>query len=149
MTTLGYLDSFQVGSYFLKKNLHRSYMSLVLFSKKKLLTRTVTHPDLQTRGEPGHPDPEIRGGRSQKNVFSAVRASVWSKNKGALPWIRHCSKNSWNWPQLFRERLSEKSAQSRKVLWVVLSSLFFKEIWKNDTRDHGRMFVSAKGKQKQ
>ena len=26
--------------------------------------------------------------------------------------------------------------QSRKVLWVVLSSLFFKEIWKNDRRDH-------------
>ena len=37
--------------------------------------------------------------------------------------------------------------QPRKVLWVVLSSLFFKEIWKNDRRDHGRMFASAKGKQ--
>ena len=37
--------------------------------------------------------------------------------------------------------------QSRKVLWVVLSSLSFKEIWKNDTRGHGRMFASAKGKQ--
>ena len=36
----------------------------------------------------------------------------------------------------------------RKVWWVVLSSLFFKEIWKNDTRGHGCMFVSAKGKQK-
>ena len=32
--------------------------------------------------------------------------------------------------QLFRERLSEKvhARQSRKVLWVVLSALFFKEI---------------------
>ena len=31
--------------------------------------------------------------------------------------------------QLFRERSSEKvKRQSRKVLWVVLSSLFFKEI---------------------
>ena len=38
--------------------------------------------------------------------------------------------------------------QSRKVLWVVLSSLFFKEIWKNGTRGHGRMFASAKGKQR-
>ena len=43
-------------------------------------------PDLQMRGGPGHPDPEIREGggvegRSQK-IFSALRPSVWSKNKG-------------------------------------------------------------------
>ena len=25
----------------------------------------------------------------------------------------------------------------RKVLWAVLNSLFFKEVWKNDTRGHG------------
>ena len=37
--------------------------------------------------------------------------------------------------------------QSRKVLWVVLGSLFFKESWKNGTRGHGHMFASAKGKQ--
>ena len=37
--------------------------------------------------------------------------------------------------------------QSRKVLWVILSSLFFKEICENGTRGHGRMFSSAKGKQ--
>ena len=36
--------------------------------------------------------------------------------------------------------------QTRKVLWVVLSSLLFKEIWKNGTRGHGRMFARAKGK---
>ena len=48
--------------------------------------------------------------------------------------------------QLFRESLSEK-VQSRKVLWVVLSSLLFKESWYNDTRGHGHMFASAKGKQ--
>ena len=35
------------------------------------------------------------GGRSPKNIFSALRASVWSKNKGGRvgppdpPWIRH------------------------------------------------------------
>ena len=34
----------------------------------------------------------------------------------------------------------------RKVLWVVLSSLFFKEICKNGTRGHGHMFTIAKGK---
>ena len=51
--------------------------------------------------------------------------------------------------QLFRERLCRKKCtrQSRKVLWVVLSSLSFKEIWKNVTRGHGRMFASARGKQ--
>ena len=42
-------------------------------------------PDLQMAGGGGngHPEPEIRrgGGRSQKKN-SAIRASVWSKNKG-------------------------------------------------------------------
>ena len=38
--------------------------------------------------------------------------------------------------------------QSRKVLWVVLSSLFFKEIWENGTRGHGNMSESAKGSNK-
>ena len=33
--------------------------------------------------------------------------------------------------------------QSRKVLWVVFSSLFFKEISNNGKRGHGRMFASA------
>ena len=37
--------------------------------------------------------------------------------------------------------------QSRKVLWVVLSSLFFKEIWKDGTRSRGRVFAGAEGKQ--
>ena len=37
--------------------------------------------------------------------------------------------------------------QSRKVLWVVLDALFFKEIWKNGIGGHGHMFASAKGKQ--
>ena len=35
-------------------------------------------------GGGGHPDPEIRGegARSPKKFYSALRASVWSKNKG-------------------------------------------------------------------
>ena len=58
-------------------------------------------PDLQIRGWGGgeggvHPDPEIAGGElSQKHFFSALQASVRSKNKvgggagspGPLPWI--------------------------------------------------------------
>ena len=47
------------------------------------------------------PDLEIRdgGGQSPKKIFSALRASVWSKTKGRLgplgplPWIRHCIVN--------------------------------------------------------
>ena len=40
-------------------------------------------PDLQIReGGGGHPDPEIRGGRSLKKFFSPLRVSFWSKNKG-------------------------------------------------------------------
>lgn len=40
-----------------------------------------------------HPDPEIRGGGGclKNNFVSAQRASVWSKNGGGLPWIRHCT----------------------------------------------------------
>ena len=50
--------------------------------------------------------------------------------------------------QLFEKGCrKECTRQSRKVLWVVLSSLFFKEIWKNGTRGHGCMFARAKGKQ--
>ena len=30
----------------------------------------------------------------------------------------------------------KRTRQSRKVLWVALNSLFFKEIWKNGTRGH-------------
>ena len=37
--------------------------------------------------------------------------------------------------------------QSWKVLWVVLRSLCFKEIWKNGARGHRRMFAPAKGEQ--
>ena len=39
--------------------------------------------------------------------------------------------------------------QCRKVLQVVLSSLFFKEICKNGTRGHGLMIIIAKGKKQQ
>ena len=42
----------------------------------------VADPDLQIRGGGGHPDPEIRGGGGvKKKFFSALRASVWAKNK--------------------------------------------------------------------
>ena len=37
------------------------------------------------KGRPGHPDKGVGGGRSQKRLFAAFRASVWSKNKGGPP----------------------------------------------------------------
>ena len=65
---------------------------------KGKLNATVAHPDLQIRegGWGGHPHPEIRGWAVSKKLFSALRASVWSKRSGEpgpsgpLPWIRHC-----------------------------------------------------------
>ena len=52
----------------------------------------VADPDLQIKEGPGHPDPEIMGrggGRgegclSPKKIFTALRASVWSNNKGGV-----------------------------------------------------------------
>ena len=45
----------------------------------------VPDPDLEVRGGRGDgpPDPEISGGGAVfKKFFSALRVSVWSKNKG-------------------------------------------------------------------
>jgi len=44
----------------------------------------VADPDLQIREGPGHPDPEmgVGWGQSQKKIFSALQASVWSNNIG-------------------------------------------------------------------
>ena len=40
--------------------------------------------DLQIREGGGHPDPKMKGLRSPKNFFSAIRVSVWFKNNGGL-----------------------------------------------------------------
>ena len=44
----------------------------------------MTDPDLQMGGGGDLPDPEIRGTRLgfQKNIFSVLWGSVWSKNEG-------------------------------------------------------------------
>ena len=50
--------------------------------------KSVPDPDLEIKGGGGggHPDPEIRGRSPVSKIsFSALRASVWSKNKGDLP----------------------------------------------------------------
>ena len=43
---------------------------------------SVPHPDLEISGGGGHPDPEICRGAVSKTFFSALWASVWSKNEG-------------------------------------------------------------------
>ena len=56
-----------------------------------------------------------------------------------------------NWPiyRYFEKDCRKKcTRQSRTVSWVVLNALSFKEVWKNDTRGHGRMFVGAKKRNK-
>ena len=42
------------------------------------LYKTVADPDLQIRGEPGHPDPDITGGGNglKKNCFSPLGLSL-------------------------------------------------------------------------
>ena len=51
-------------------------------------------------GGDGHPDPEIRGGPASKKIFSVLRASFWSKNKGGPappgPSPGFCSRTSTN-----------------------------------------------------
>ncbi len=42
-------------------------------------------PDLQIRGGPDHPDPEIRWGPALKNNFLTLWASIWPKNKVPPP----------------------------------------------------------------
>ena len=80
-------------------------------------------------------------------------AKFWGVNKvnyglcenGELKKNSRPEKNAYSY---FEKGCREKcTRQSRKVLWVVLSLLFFKGIWKNDTIGHGQMFASAKGKQ--
>ena len=65
----------------------------------RLCSKGTNHCRIQTLryGGPGHPDPEIRGGGRGWLVkkISALRVSVWLKNKGSgapwpLPWIVHC-----------------------------------------------------------
>ena len=59
------------------------------------LYKTVTAPDLQIRGEPSHPDPEIKGGGavSKKKLFQpfgpqvglTIRGEGWGGGGGPSP----------------------------------------------------------------
>ena len=45
----------------------------------------MTDPDLQIRGEPGHPGPEIRGGGVSKNFFRPFGPQFGLKIRGPSP----------------------------------------------------------------
>ena len=91
----------------------------------------MTDPDLQIRGEPGHPGPEIRvggGGGSQKIFFRPFGPQFSLKIRGPSPGSDNAVRIVETDHSYFEKGCRKKSAQSRKVLWVVLSSLFFTEI---------------------
>ena len=46
------------------------------------------HPDLEIRGG-NHPEPLIGGGGVSKKIFSALWASVWSKNRRRVDFYTH------------------------------------------------------------
>ena len=67
---------------------HRLYLTQFSDHSSRKKVNPVAVPDLQIRGGGGggYPDPEIRwGGAVSKTFFSALRVSVWSKNKGGRP----------------------------------------------------------------
>ena len=75
-TALSDLDNQETKRYFTHKG-QKVLKNVPIYVDGYKIIRTFAVPD---------PDLEIR-----EKLFSALRASVWSKNKGApLPWIRHC-----------------------------------------------------------
>ena len=82
-------------------------------------------------------------GSSRPSYFLWKKPWEWGKH-GLNSLIRL----SYRRLPLFRKRLSEKVHPTiPKGIVGGLNSLFFKEVWKNDTRGHGRMFADAKRKQ--
>ena len=67
------------------------YLMKPMRNERNIPVNAVEDTDLKVRGggggggRGGHPDPEI-GGRVSKINFLALRASVWSKNKGGGGW---------------------------------------------------------------
>ena len=112
-------------------------------------------PDLQIKGEPGQPDPEIR--RSVlKNFFSALQASVWSKIKGGAraspldPPLYHVisfarcicicdGKRQWSLFFLFFGSSSYIDGTYCLIHWIQKKALEFK--WIKDVRKRHRLTI--------
>ena len=82
----------------------------------------------------------------QPRIISNLNLFTRFKIHNNISQSLHTLQSQW-YVRLFRERLSQKVHATIPILWVVFSSLFFKEICQNGLRGHGRMFASAKGKQ--
>ena len=84
---------------------------------------------------------------TQGFALTALMAQIFAESQ-LLKWNGYETRKTSLLYSYF-EKVCQKrcTRQSQKVLWVGLSSLFFKEIWKNSRRGHGSMFTSAKGKQ--
>ena len=84
---------------------------------------------------------------SLRSVFTAIKCI--SEPFCAFLYTDRNDRVPFPFIQLFRERLSEKvhATIPKGIVGGFLCSRFFKEIWKNDRRGHGRMLASAKGKQ--
>ena len=86
---------------------------LILIKSEVLIMTAVADPDLQIRGPRSSRSRHKGwgGGAVSKKKFSALLASVWSKNKGGappgpLPWVRYwigtlrsVSCDKWKLPQ--------------------------------------------------
>ena len=97
----------------------KTYCEAVTSQSKKDENITVADPDLQIKGGTRFSMPWNKGGSRSPNFFSALEASVWSKNKGArapgpLPYIRHWIRESVSYPkeyQCIRQRRMYPSIQ--------------------------------------
>ena len=72
-----------------------SLRDLILIFRRASLSLSAMDPGLQIRGEPVHPDREIRGGPSLKKMFfqsfgpQSGMKIMGGGPPGPLPWIRH------------------------------------------------------------
>ena len=72
-----------------------SLRNLILIFRRASLSLSAMDPGLQIRGEPVHPDREIRGGPSLKKMFfqsfgpQSGMKIMGGGPPGPLPWIRH------------------------------------------------------------
>ena len=86
--------------------------------------------------------------------FSVIAIQMYGYKRSKLPYkILLCDYNQVYWYtdtySYFKKGYPKKcTRQSRKALWMVFSLLFLKEIRQVSSRGYGRMFASAKGKQK-
>ena len=67
-----------------------------------------------------------------RGVGGGLRASVWSKNKGGLPWIRHCPNLNVEYPlKSLENKAAASEFRSLIVVFVIMIVFRNKMIKKN------------------